>query len=120
MEFSPGVDNGFGIIITDIYNDFIMDCSKDDLITFNNDGTLTEDEGETKCDPSDLQTTNDATWTLTNNNETLTIIDPDLGPSPATIILLNETTLKVSKTEIPDIGIPTDEVTTIITMTLQN
>ncbi len=119
MEFNPGIDIGLGIVITDIYNDFMEDCSKDDLMTFNTDGTLTEDEGPTKCDPEDPQTTNDATWTLTDNDKTLTMIDPDFGPSSATVLVLNETTLKLSSTDIPDIGLETDDVTVIITMTLQ-
>lgn len=52
----------------------IDDCSKDDCIVFNSIGTVTFDEGATKCDPADPQT-GSGTWVLSADGTTLTVID---------------------------------------------
>lgn len=56
----------------DYYN-FIEDCEKDNFFTFKANGTSVEDEGATKCNPSDKQTI-DGTWTFIDN-ETKIIMD---------------------------------------------
>ncbi len=50
----------------------VDDCSKDDCTNFNSDKTLAFDEGATKCDPSDPQTST-GTWSLSSDGKTLTI-----------------------------------------------
>ena len=57
------------------YDDFAnMDaCDKDDKYIFNTDGTWVVDEGGSKCDPTDPQSTS-GTYTIMNDNE-LTIYD---------------------------------------------
>jgi len=118
MTVSPGIDV-MGVVITDIYQYMLEDCTKDDLIRFNTDGTVTEDEGATKCDPDDPQTTNDGTWTLTDNDKTLTVMYPNEDPAPATIVSINGTTLVVTAPLSLDFGIEKSGYTTTITMTLQ-
>jgi hypothetical protein len=116
------VDPGFefsGIIITDIYKNLMEDCTKDDLIKFNIDGTVTDDEGATKCDPDDPQTTDDGTWTLTNDDKTITIMYPGEDPAPATIVSINGSTLVVSAPLDMDFGLGTTGYTATVTMTLQ-
>lgn len=55
--------------------DAIDACTKDDLTTFATNGTGVVDEGATKCDPLDPQTTN-FTWSFANN-ETELVYDGD-------------------------------------------
>jgi hypothetical protein len=50
--------------------DAIDACSKDDLTTFATNGTGVVDEGATKCDPTDPQTTS-FTWSFANNETEL-------------------------------------------------
>ena len=117
MTINPGIDVG-GIVITDIYT-FVEDCTKDDLIKFNADGTMVEDEGATLCDPDDPQTTTDGTWTLTNDDKTLTVLYPNTPPAPATIVSINDTKLVVTSGIEMDFGLGTNVYTATITMTLQ-
>ena len=118
MTVSPGIEV-MGITITDLYQYLIEDCTKDDLIKFNVDGTVTDDEGATKCDPDDPQTTDDGTWTLTNDDKTITITYPDEDPAPATIVSINGSTLVVSAPLDMDLGLGTTGYAATITMTLQ-
>ncbi len=118
MTVSPGIEV-MGITITDIYEYFLEPCTKDDLIKFNLDGTVTDDEGATKCDPDDPQTSNDGTWTLTNDDKTITIMYPGEDPAPATIVSINGSTLVVSAPLDMDFGLGTTGYTATITMTLQ-
>ncbi len=118
MTINPGIEV-LGVVLTDIYALGIEDCTKDDLITFNTDGTLTEDEGASKCNPDDPQTTNDGTWTLSDDGKTLTILYPGDDPEIATITTLNGTNLIITSTLIEDFGLGTNTYTATITMTLQ-
>ncbi|MCB0522375.1 MAG: lipocalin family protein [Lewinellaceae bacterium] len=56
----------------------IEDCSKDDKTTFEKEGTYKFDEGATKCDPADPQTTT-GTWALSSDEKTLTVTESGLG-----------------------------------------
>ncbi len=58
--------------------DVLDDCDKDDCTRFNADKTLTFDEGATKCDPTDPQTSS-GSWSLSSDGTTLTINDPTSG-----------------------------------------
>ena len=118
MTVSPGIEV-MGITITDIYQYLIEPCTKDDLIKFNVDGTVTDDEGAIKCDPDDPQTSDDGTWTLTNDDKTITILYPGEDPAPATIVSINGSTLVVSAPLDMDFGLGTTAYTATITMTLQ-
>ena len=90
-------------------------CTKDDLVTFNANGTITDDEGPTKCDPDDPQTTTDGTWTLTDNTK-LTIKYPEEEDTVVTITEINDTTLKGTTTITEDYGTGPITMTIVITM----
>ena len=80
--------------------DFFADmeaCTKDDFMTFGADGKGTEDEGATKCDPSDDQTTA-GTWSF-YQNETKLITTTDGDADTADIVELTESTLKLKFSE---------------------
>ena len=50
--------------------DAVDACTKDDLTTFATNGTGTVDEGASKCDPADPQSTS-FTWSFANNETEL-------------------------------------------------
>lgn len=68
----------------------IPGCQIDDLYKFSTDGTLTYDEGPTKCDPADPQTT-PGTWSWASN-ETKLVIDGDTSD----VVTNSGTILKLS------------------------
>ncbi|MFC0775913.1 lipocalin family protein [Terrimonas alba] len=77
---------------------FLQACQKDNIATFATAGTGTADEGPTKCDASDPQTT-PFTWNF-QTNETILFISTPLftgGSSSFTIVSLTETELVVSQ-----------------------
>ena len=47
-------------------------CSKDDFLIFKTGGVVVTDEGPTKCDPGDPQTTN-GTWSLSSDEKKITL-----------------------------------------------
>jgi hypothetical protein len=71
-------------------------CQKDDLWKFTKNGTITFDEGATKCDPSDPQTET-SNWSFTENETKIKLTSLD-GSSTETDTLteLTATTLKIS------------------------
>ncbi|MES2690623.1 MAG: lipocalin family protein [Bacteroidota bacterium] len=69
-------------------------CEKDDLTRFNDDKTMTEKAGATKCDPSDPDSKPGGTWELMNNNTKLKVTDGN-DPIIFDIVTLNETTLTI-------------------------
>ena len=88
---NPAIDwNNNGTMVTDVYTQ-IPDCHKDDINKFNTNGVGIFDEGATKCDAADPQTTS-GTW-IFNTNETIITIDDFYS---YTIETLNATTLKMS------------------------
>jgi hypothetical protein len=64
-------DDGDGTFETDEYADF-EPCYKDNLWTFNTNGSVVMDEGATKCDPSDSQVTT-SQWQMVNNESGLIV-----------------------------------------------
>lgn len=70
ITINPGITVG-GTTITDLYG-MIPACSKDDTRKFNVGGTGVDDEGATKCDPADPQTTA-LTWSLIAGESKLVI-----------------------------------------------
>jgi len=91
--FNPGYDNGTGTLITDEYA-FEManggECYLDNISNFNTDGTYTENEGATLCDPQDPQLVDTGIWSFQNSETTL--IKDGIAK---TIVTLNSTTLKL-------------------------
>lgn len=77
------------IIDGDSWWPLMDECSKDDKSTFKADGTVVEDEGPTKCDPNDPQTSS-GNWSFIEN-DTKIIYDEDT----ATILSLNSSSMKL-------------------------
>ena len=102
MTVDPGINFG-GTIITDFYAQ-MLDCQKDDLTKFETNGKITDDEGATKCDPNDPQTTNNGSWVLSADGKSITISYPGDDPITFDISTLDETTLKGVFTIIEDFG----------------
>ena len=77
---------------------FLQACQKDNLLVFVSGGTGTVDEGATKCNTGDPQTTA-FTWSFLNNETTLHIsaILFTGGNSDFTIVTLSETQLVLSQ-----------------------
>ena len=73
---------------------FIQPCYKDNVMTFQANGNGVLDEGASKCNTSDPQTTN-FTWNFTNDGGTLNVSAAIIaGQSGAfKVITLNETQL---------------------------
>lgn len=115
MIINPGIDIG-GVVITDVFDVLIEDCSKDDFVSFNGDGTITEDEGATKCDPDDPQTITDGTWTLSSDGTTLTVSYPNEDPEVLTLSTLNDNTMVVVSEETIDFGVGATTYTVTVTM----
>ncbi len=53
-------------------------CTADDFTTYAKSGSFTFDEGATKCDPTDDQSTT-GTWALSSDEKTLTLTDSGFG-----------------------------------------
>lgn len=79
-------------------------CEKDNLTRFNEDKTIVEKEGPTKCDPSDPDTTPRGTWELMSNNTKLKITPPASGSDPQIydVTTLTDTKLAFSITSTDD------------------
>ena len=59
-------------------DDSLSSCSKDDCTSFTSDGKFSFDEGATKCDPGDPQTSS-GTFSLTEDGKTLVMTDNQLS-----------------------------------------
>jgi len=90
-----------GISFSDFYA-FLPACTQDDLTKFNSDGTVNFDEGATKCDSGDPQTTY-GTWSF-NADQTVLSVTADGLTEAYTISELTETSLKFSYTMVDDLG----------------
>jgi len=117
MTIDPGV-NINGTVITNFYAQ-LPDCTKDDLMRFESNGKITDDEGPTKCDPNDPQTTNDGTWILSADNKSVSVKYPDEDAISFEISTLNESTLSGVFTAVEDFGAGPLTYTFTQTMKLQ-
>ena len=72
---SPGMPYGEGNLITDLFS-MSEPCEKDDETIFKADGTGSQNEGATKCDPQGGQELGAFTWSF-NATETELIKDGD-------------------------------------------
>ncbi len=113
VTISPALEFG-GIVITDLYA--LSDaCDNDNLAIYKKDGTGTYDEGASKCDDLDPQTS-PFNWAF-NADETKLIED---GQTSYTINELTATSMKLADTiDGADIG-GTSGVTYTITITLKH
>lgn len=70
LTVDPAID-WFGVPVTNVFSQ-LPTCAKDDLTIFKTDGTVTYDEGASKCEPTDPQTTS-GTWMFNTTQTVLTI-----------------------------------------------
>ena len=73
LTVDPPLNVG-GTLVSNVYSQ-IPACNQNDLTIFKDNGSVTFDEGVTKCDPADPQSTQ-GTWTW-NTNETILSITND-------------------------------------------
>jgi len=97
----------FGVTFSDLYAD-MDDCDKDDLLIFNANMTGSNDEGPTKCDPSDPQS-EAFNWEWAANETKLTY---DSTTFDVTTLSTTELTLK-SVIDGADFGDTTGAVITL-------
>jgi len=81
----------------DIFS-LLPSCVQDNYYIFNPDGTGTTDEGATKCDDSDPQTTSNGNWQLLNNDTQLQAGDITGAQVTANIKQLDNSTLVLEYT----------------------
>lgn len=70
-------------------------CKKDDIIRFKSDKSLTQEEGATKCAPTDPQIISTGTWAFSADEKSMTY-----GGRTATIVELTATSLKIQYQEV--------------------
>lgn len=114
------VNNTAGELAIDYYST-MKDCEKDNFFFFNASGSITLDEGATKCSASDPQTTTDGNWSFSADTSKMTLSGSSLlpvdGDHTIKILTLTATTLKVSKdTTITYPGFPAMSGTFIASM----
>lgn len=90
LTVNPGIDIA-GIIVTDFFTQ-LEPCTKDDITLYKNNGSGLSDEGPTKCNATDPQSTT-FTWTF-NPSETQVTED---NTDTYDIVQLDEKTLKTSQ-----------------------
>lgn len=76
----------------------IEDCQKDNLITFNADGTYLIDQGAVKCNPNASQTA-DGKWEMDNYPSFTTTLNGNPQGTTVTIKTLDNTTLSYEQVE---------------------
>ncbi len=74
---NPPLQQG-NAIISDTYNS-LPDCSKDDLLIFKSNGSYTQEEGKTKCVPTDPVVFDMGNWSLNYDETVLTIVSTYYG-----------------------------------------
>ena len=87
-------------------------CTKDDETTFNENGTVTVDEGASKCNSTDPQTYDGGTWVLSEDEKTLSMTSD--GTTINWTLTKLETDLLEATASVVD---PTDLSVTVITAT---
>ncbi|MFL5741721.1 MAG: hypothetical protein ACJ75B_15955 [Flavisolibacter sp.] len=96
----------------------IPPCVLDNTASFKSDGTGIADEGATKCDPANPQTSS-FTWKFTNNDQSIQIGGNGLLGTGGEfrILVLNSSTFSLSKdTTISLNGIPPSAVSIIVNL----
>lgn len=70
LTVDPAID-WFGTMVTNVYSQ-MPSCVKDNLTVFNKNGTTNYDEGPSKCDPNEPQTTS-GTWAFNTDKSILSL-----------------------------------------------
>jgi len=99
----PAIDwDGFGTMVTNIFSQMPA-CSKDDIITFKSNGTYVNEEGPSKCDPSDPDVIDTGTWTFNSDESKIVINDGEGSTMDANIVELTKTTMKITYDLVLDV-----------------
>ena len=93
---SPGINIG-GTTVTDLYAQSAA-CDKDDFVRFETPNVFKQDEGATKCSPSDPQTLT-GTWSYNADQTIITVTPQGSTASSANVQDLTATSLKLSQTQ---------------------
>lgn len=102
-----GLDvNKDGFMDTDLPPGYLVDCDKDNVITFKSDGTGTVDEGASKCDPADPQTS-PFTWSFKNNETILNFPAAVFNGITGDVTIQKLTTTELDMIKEVNIGAPT-------------
>jgi hypothetical protein len=97
LTVNPGfVNPNNGAIITDLFNQFYSDCSKDDYVQFMKNGQYISDQGATRCDATDPQTET-GTWVF-NGDKTKVTITSGGESYTADVLELTDNTAKLQYT----------------------
>ncbi|MBV4357075.1 hypothetical protein [Pinibacter aurantiacus] len=92
--YDPAVDwDGDGHTENEVFNLYSA-CDKDDILIFKTDGSLTLEEGASKCDPSDPQVIESTAWKF-SNNESILLVGPSGSEQSIQLLELSSTTLKI-------------------------
>ena len=75
-------------------------CGQDDLRIYNADGTVTEDEGPTKCVSSDPQQDKIGTWSISADGKIITYKDSFGDTYAQTVVELTASAFKISYTDL--------------------
>ena len=98
LTANPGLQTSTGTTVTDIYP-FIPSCTKDDTQQFVAGGQFKMDEGSSKCDGSDPQTTT-GTWTAAKSGtDTNVTVNMGGGTLHLKVLEVTDTQLKVSSND---------------------
>lgn len=102
-----GLDvNKDGFMDTDLPPGYLVECDKDNVITFKSDGTGTVDEGASKCDPADPQTS-PFTWSFKNNETILNFPAAVFNGITGDVTIQKLTTTELDMIKEVNIGAPT-------------
>ena len=91
----------------------LPECERDNYKEFRSGGVYLEDEGATKCDPSDPQETT-ATWTISSDGRTLSISFFGFFSFNYEILELTDNTLRYRVNDVLGTGLSTTTTLTKI------
>lgn len=95
---NPALDLGTGTPTSDFFA-LIPTCAKDNILNFSANGTVISDEGATKCDSNDPQTSS-GTWVFKNTAQTAIVLTQGNDITEWIIDDINKTSFKYSFVEI--------------------
>lgn len=100
FTIDPAIDwFGNGTLVTNIYAQ-LPACAKDDLTIFNKNGVVNFDEGASKCDPNDPQTTT-GTWAF-NTDKTIISVTTDGSTQSWKVLELKGDRMMIEYQEVED------------------
>ena len=98
MNVEPAIE-WFGTPITNVFSQ-LPNCVKDDLAIFKTNGTVNYDEGPSKCEPNDPQTTS-GTWAF-NTDQTILSITSEGDTESWDVSSLTKTAFKAEYKQVEE------------------